>query len=176
MLNSSSNKINPQQADEWLKKGEAVIIDVREKAEFNEEHIPGAVCHPVSALNVEKLRTQAAGKKIVFQCASGKRAGTACEKYAAVVGNDNVFLLEGSLPGWKQAGLPTERGGGVISLERQVLIAAGAVVLTGVFLAVTVAPGFVWLSGLAGAGMLYAGVSGNCMMKKLLMQMPFNRQ
>lgn len=172
----SPSKITPQQADEWLKKGDAVIIDVREPSEFNEEHITGAICHPVSSLNAAHIHGIAGGKKIVFQCASGKRAGTACEQYAAAAGgNDNVFLMEGSLPGWKQAGLPTQKGAGVIPLERQVLIAAGSIVLAGVLLSVFAAPAFVWLSGFAGAGMIYAGISGNCMMKKLLMQMPYNR-
>ena len=168
-------KVSPQQAKNWLDSGEAVIFDVREKAEFNEEHIPGAVCHPVSSLNVEQIRSLAAGKKIVFQCASGKRAGMACEKFADSAQNDNIFLMEGSLPGWKQAGLATEKGGGVISLERQVMIVAGFLVLSGFLLSIAVAPGFIWLCGFVGAGLFFAGVSGTCMMKKLLMQLPFNK-
>src|SRR5437016_14251348 len=39
----SVTKILPQDAVEKLKSGEAVIVDVREQDEWDEEHIPGAI-------------------------------------------------------------------------------------------------------------------------------------
>ena len=60
----------------------------------------------------------------------------------------------------------------VISLERQVRIAAGAIVLTGVLLAHFVAAGFIWLSGFVGAGLIFAGVTDFCGMGLLLAKMP----
>ncbi len=170
--------VDPVQAREWTEKGEAIIIDVREKDEFRTEHIPGAVSHPVSALNTGEIARIAGGRKIIFHCGKGGRAGKACEAYLgnAASGGGNIYLLEGSFTGWKAAGLPTEKESGAISLERQVLIAAGSLILLGVLLSIFAMPGFVWLSGLVGAGMIYAGASGNCMMKKLLMTLPFNRE
>lgn len=106
---SEPKTVSPAEASHWVDSGEAVIIDVREPGEFSEEHITGAINHPVGALDTDALKGEAAGKKIVFQCASGKRAGMACVQFAQKTG-DEAYLLDGSLPGWKQAGLPTEKG------------------------------------------------------------------
>lgn len=174
-MTQTAKEIPAQQAREWVEGKQALIIDVREKAEYDAEHIPEAVLHPVSSLNALAIKNLAKGRKIVFQCASGRRAAAACEKFIAETGQDNeVYLLQGSLPGWKQAGLPTEKSGGVLPLEQQVLVAAGSIILTGAALSIFVAGGFVWLCAFAGAGMLYAGLSGNCMIKKILMKMPWN--
>jgi len=58
---------------------------------------------------------------------------------------------------------------------RQVQIAAGSLVLLGVILSQTVAPGWIWLSGFVGAGLTYAGISGVCGMARLLAAMPWNQ-
>ncbi|MFS6828004.1 DUF2892 domain-containing protein [Cyanobium sp. ATX-6F1] len=58
---------------------------------------------------------------------------------------------------------------------RQVQIAAGSLVLLGVILSQAVAPGWIWLSGFVGAGLVFAGVSGFCGMARLLAAMPWNR-
>ncbi|WP_419866828.1 YgaP family membrane protein [Altericroceibacterium endophyticum] len=59
---------------------------------------------------------------------------------------------------------------------RQVQITAGTLILIGVLLAAFVAPGFIWLSGFVGAGLLFAGLSGWCGMATLLSAMPWNRK
>jgi hypothetical protein len=56
-----------------------------------------------------------------------------------------------------------------------VQIVAGGLVLAGVFLGALVMPAFYALSGLVGAGLLFAGVSGFCGMARLLGLMPWNR-
>jgi rhodanese-related sulfurtransferase len=58
---------------------------------------------------------------------------------------------------------------------RQVQIAAGSLVLLGVILSQTVAPGWIWLSGFVGAGLTFAGISGFCGMARLLAAMPWNK-
>lgn len=57
-----------------------------------------------------------------------------------------------------------------IPIMRQVQIVAGGLALLG-----ALAPGMRWLSGLVGAGLLFAGLSGTCMMAHLLARMPWNR-
>lgn len=59
---------------------------------------------------------------------------------------------------------------------RQVQVAAGSLVLLGVFLGAYVSPGFYFLAGFVGAGLVFAGFSGFCGMARLLMRMPWNRQ
>ena len=58
---------------------------------------------------------------------------------------------------------------------RQVQIIAGSLVLTGTLLGIFVAPGFLFLSGFVGAGLLFAGVSGTCMMANILGKLPYNQ-
>jgi rhodanese-related sulfurtransferase len=63
----------------------------------------------------------------------------------------------------------------MISLERQVRIAAGLMVLVGTVLGFLVHPGFLGVSALVGAGLIFAGVTDTCAMGLLLARMPWNR-
>ena len=67
------------------------------------------------------------------------------------------------------------RGKKIISLERQVRIAAGFLVLVGAALALVVHPYFVGLSAFVGAGLMFAGITDSCGMGMLLAKMPWNR-
>jgi len=90
--------------------------------------------------------------------------------------NCEAYILEGGIEGWKQAGLPVVADKSQpIEINRQVMIAAGSLVLIGVLLGAFVSSGFYVLSGLIGAGLVFAGVSGFCGMAKLLALMPWNR-
>lgn len=83
---------------------DAVIIDVREPHEFEEEHIAGAQSIPVSSLNPEKLPR---GKTAILYCGLGKRSAAAAEQLVQA-GFDNVATVEGGIAGWKRSGLPTD--------------------------------------------------------------------
>ena len=108
-------------------------------------------------------------------CQSGGRAARACERFETA-GFSNVFSIEGGTSAWEQAGLPIVRGTtGVIALERQVRIAAGALVLIGLALGWFVHPAFLGLSAFVGAGLVFAGVTDWCGMGLLLAKMPWNR-
>jgi hypothetical protein len=87
-----------------------------------------------------------------------------------------VTHLQGGLNAWKQAGLPLKRQSNApISLMRQVHIVAGSLVVTGILLGSLVTPGFFVLSGLVGCGLLFSGISDNCMMANLLAKLPYNQ-
>ncbi|MCB1720387.1 MAG: rhodanese-like domain-containing protein [Alphaproteobacteria bacterium] len=171
--------VGAKQAHEWLENGKAVLFDVRDQAEYDEEHIPGAVLNPLSTFSVQNVEQSCENRKIIFQCKSGKRAQMALERYMkegpCARSENHLFCLEGSLPGWKAAGFPTEKARKVISLERQVLSVAGAVALLGAVMAAFVSPGWIWLSAAMGAGLLFAGLTGNCVLKRFLMALPYNR-
>ena len=74
-----------------------------------------------------------------------------------------------------EAGLPVVRGKKAISLERQVRIAAGSLVVLGTALGAFVHPGFLGLSAFVGAGLVFAGITDTCGMGMLLARMPWNR-
>ncbi len=158
-----------------LRLGQTTLIDVRTPAEFAGEHIDGAHCVPLDRVDVETIRTLTGAGPCVLVCQSGKRASLAAEKLAAA-GLGDLAVLEGGVNAWKAAGLPVNRGRGVISIERQVRIGAGALVLAGVVLGWTVAPGWFGLAAFVGAGLVFAGVTDFCGMGLLLAKMPWNQR
>ena len=175
---SKISMVNVRQAQEWLENNEAMLVDVRAPEEYRAEHIQGAVLNPLAQFSTKRVRLERGERKVIFQCHSGKRAEMALKRYMDEHdgGNDEeYYCLEGSLQGWKAAGLPTEKGRSVMSLERQVMTITGGLTLLGAILAITVSPVWVWLSGFVGAGMLFAGLSGNCMLKMALMKLPMNK-
>lgn len=91
-----------------VEKGKAVLVDVREKKEWDEGHIDGAIFLPLSAiqsgLSKDQLAKLPKDKIIYCHCAAGKRvltAGNAIEKLG--------FTVRPLQPGYKDlvaAGLP----------------------------------------------------------------------
>ena len=153
-----------------------VVVDVRTGAEFAQVHIDGAVNIPLGRLgsSISELKDKHGDKKIALICQSGRRS-TLAYKHLADENIENCFVLEGGMTAWQQADLAVTEGAKTISLERQVRIAAGSLVLAGVILGVLVHPGFLAVSGFVGAGLVFAGVTDTCGMAMLLARMPFNR-
>jgi rhodanese-related sulfurtransferase len=152
------------------------LIDVRTPAEYGEVHISGTRLMPLDRLDAEEVKTTVDGADAcVIICRSGKRAEQAGRKLAAA-GCENVQVLEGGVDAWVAAGFPVQRGKAAMSLERQVRIAAGLMVLTGVILGTWVHPGFYGLSAFVGAGLTFAGLTDWCGMAMLLARMPWNQR
>ena len=152
-----------------------VVIDVRTPVEFGEIHVPQARSVPLDELKPSALQL-AKDQPVYLLCRSGQRATKAAEKFAKE-GFTQPVVIEGGTLAWIEANLPVTRGTTkVISLERQVRIAAGAIVFTGALLAHFVNPNFIWLSGFVGAGLVFAGITDFCGMGLLLAKMPWNRQ
>jgi rhodanese-related sulfurtransferase len=171
-MNFSNQTISPRQASEA--RSSALFLDVRTPAEFEEMHIEGAVLHPLSDLNPSKVTELSQGKSgCVIICRSGGRAKQACEKLGAS-GVTGLSILEGGITAWEGAGLPVVRGQKTISLERQVRIAAGALVFIGAVLGYFVNPAWIALSAFVGAGLVFAGVTDTCGMAMMLAKMPWN--
>ena len=84
-------------------------------------------------------------------------------------------MVEGGTLAWIEANLPVTRSAvKVISLERQVRIVAGSLVLIGVLLGWFVHPDFFGLSAFVGAGLVFAGITDFCGMGLLLAKLPWN--
>jgi rhodanese-related sulfurtransferase len=159
-----------------LQLGSVILVDVRERGEFAGERIGGARSLPLSTFDPAAVPLDAPDRAVVIYCQSGRRSQQAAQKLRAA-GCDRVIQLEGGLNAWKEAGYGIERDRNApISIMRQVQIIAGTLILTGTLLGAFVAPGFLALSGFVGAGLFYAGASGNCMMATLLAKLPYNRR
>ena len=101
------SEISPQDAATKLETGDAVIIDVREKDEWGEEHIPGAVhmSRGTIELDVEE-KVPDTNAMIICHCGGGGRSALAAESLQKM-GYENVRSMAGGFKAWRAAGLPT---------------------------------------------------------------------
>jgi rhodanese-related sulfurtransferase len=151
------------------------VIDVRTPVEFAEVHVPQARSVPLDELKPVSLQLQK-DQPVYLLCRSGQRATKAAEKFGKE-GFTQPVVVEGGTLAWIDAGLPVNRSAvKVISLERQVRIAAGAIVFIGVLLARFVDFNFIWLSGFVGAGLVFAGITDFCGMGLLIAKLPWNKR
>lgn len=176
-IDTITMKIQSKQLSSEIASGKRVsLIDVRTPAEHGEVHIEGSQLMPLDRLDAGAVRSAASGaERCVLICRSGKRAEQAYQKLQAA-GCENLAVLEGGVMGWESEGLPVVRGAKAMSLERQVRIAAGMMVLIGVALGTWVHSGFYGLSAFVGAGLVFAGITDWCGMAMLLAKMPWNQR
>ena len=169
--------INPQAFAELCKEGKKIdLIDVRTPVEFREVHVEMARNVPLDQLDPTALmqaRNGSANEPLYVICKSGGRGQQACEKFLKA-GFSNVINVQGGTMACVEAGLPVVRGKKAISLERQVRIAAGALVLLGAVLGWFGHSAFIGLSAFVGAGLVFAGITDTCGMGMILARMPWN--
>ena len=172
----SRNAVNIKTAQQQLAANQILLLDVREENEFAREHIAGARLMPLSNFCAQLESTPLPhDKPLVLCCAAGNRSQSAMRKLAAA-GYTNLAHIDGGLAAWKAGGLPlVEDCSAPISLMRQVQIAAGSLVLGGTLLGVFASPWFLAIPGLVGAGLIFSGASGSCMMAQVLARLPYNR-
>jgi rhodanese-related sulfurtransferase len=173
-MNAQLIPLKPAEVAERIATRRAALIDIREPDEFRRRHVPGAVSRPLSALQAAGLEVEP-GREVIFTCKSGMRTAAACEWLVRAAGGP-ALVLDGGVDAWTAAGLPiAEDRAQPIEVMRQVQIAAGSLVMTGVALGLLVHPAFFGLSAFVGAGLTFAGVTGFCGMAKLLALAPWNR-
>ncbi len=168
-------KIDATTLKNWIDSGEAVVIDVREPAEYAFENISGATLLPLSSISKSKL-PETGGKKLVIHCHAGKRSTSACEKLLAEDPRLEIYNLEGGISAWAGAGHAIKTSGKFfLPLDRQVQLTIGLGVLIGSLLTYFVNPLFSIFTGFFGAGLTFAGVSGYCGLAMVMAKMPWNK-
>ena len=97
--------LTPYEVRDLLAAGQARLIDIRSPGEFAAERIDGAENMP--APHVPKLD---GSQKVIFMCLSGARVAAAMRELESAAGG-KAYVLNGSLLGWKRAGLPVVSSG-----------------------------------------------------------------
>jgi sulfur-carrier protein adenylyltransferase/sulfurtransferase len=102
------DEVDASRARELLAEADAAAVDVRERDEWEEGHIPGAVHIPRGSLegrieNAVPDRSQA----IVVYCSGGSRSAFAARTLEEL-GYENVASLAGGFTDWKRNGFPFE--------------------------------------------------------------------
>ncbi|MDE0201808.1 MAG: rhodanese-like domain-containing protein [Rhodospirillaceae bacterium] len=106
--------ISVDEALELVDGGDAVFVDVRERAEHDAGAIAGAVAAPRGFLEfiadpATPMHNAAlsSGRRLVIYCASGGRSALAA-KTLQDMGYSGVANLTGGYQAWSEAGGPTE--------------------------------------------------------------------
>ncbi|MEU2563229.1 rhodanese-like domain-containing protein [Streptomyces longispororuber] len=157
--------------------GDYVVIDVRTPGEYASGHLPGALNVPLDHLHtaLPALKAAAARRALLVVCASGNRSATACAELAAA--DVPAATLTGGTTAWAGEGHALQRAegsGSVWPMERQVRLAAGALVVLGL------AAGTRWrparlLAAAVGAGLVFSAATDTCGMAAALARLPHNR-
>jgi len=95
-----------EQVRKAIESGEWVLLDVREKDEYREGHLPGAISLPRGflELRVEQLVPDKQ-KPIIAYCAGGTRSLLAA-KQLIEMGYEKVISMAGGFSAWKSQGYP----------------------------------------------------------------------
>lgn len=163
-VESLTNEIRSGQAPQ--------MIDVRTPSEYAAAHIPCAINIPMDQFEARKKDLHLENR-VVLVCKGGVRA-----KIVAgwLPQSGLVQVLEGGTDAWINSGLEVVTAVKTRwSLERQVRLVAGLLILTGAGLAVSGVQAAVWLALFVGAGLTFAGATDICFMGMLLAKMPWNQ-
>ena len=101
--------VNTLEATQLINRQDALVVDVREQAEYAQSHILNARLLPLSQLDsrladIEKFKD----KPVIVYCATGNRSSAAAATMRKS-GFSNVSNMSGGFAAWRQAGLPVQK-------------------------------------------------------------------
>lgn len=151
------------------------FINVCTPQEYREKHIAGVKNIPLNELS-SRLDELTDKTTIYVHCRSGRRSQQAIDLLRQAGITAELINVEGGLIAWEAAGHPTAslKTSG-IPLMRQVLLAAGLLILLSFALAGLVSPWFLGIALFVGGGLTVAGATGWCGMAFVLAKMPWNK-
>lgn len=158
-----------------VKDPQVKLLDVRSALEFGQVHIKDSINVPIDMLSAKIADLSRSKQSYVVLCRTGNRSPMAADMLIQS-GIHGVKVMEGGLTRWQREGLAVVKGEGGISLERQVRLIAGSIVLFGIIMSWLAHWGFIAISVFVSCGLIYAGLSDNCLMGMLLMKFPYNKK
>lgn len=157
-----------------------IILDVREKEEFEAEHIPESIMCPLSQFDLQApgiLKNLKNEEEIIVMCRTGNRAKMAInELQKHDISHLRFTTYEGGLQKWKSEGKPLKGKGSVFPIMRQVQIVASSMIFLAFIAATFISTGFIYLALFVGFGLALAGYTGFCPMVYILQKMPWNNK
>ena len=168
--------ISPRDALSLVEKDpQTKLLDVRSALEFNQVHIEDSINIPIDTLSSRIGELSRAGQGYIVFCLAGNRSPMAADMLIQS-GINKVKVMEGGIARWQKEKLAVIKGQGGMLLERQVRIIAGSLVLAGIIMAWLLHWAFIFISVFVGSGLIYAGLTDNCLMGMLLMKLPYNKK
>lgn len=168
--------IDPSSLYSLFKNGQKIcLIDVRTPAEYREAHVGFAESLPLDTLSPDVIKEQGAKCSPLYViCKSGSRARNACMKMIEN-GIENVAMLDGGTDAWISAGLPVVRGKKAMSMDRQVRLTVGTIVMAGSLLTIFVHPYFIGVPLFMSAGLIFSAITDFCGLALILGKCPWNK-
>jgi rhodanese-related sulfurtransferase len=167
--------VSPKHAYDKLQEPNSILLDVRNEPELKEisVDIEGVRHIPLQSL-ASSVESLSADDSYYVLCMSGHRATMAAMQLLQK-GFTKIAVIDGGIISWDKAKLPVKKTSVPISLERQVRAIAGCLVLIGSLLTL-VNLWFIVMPLFVGSGLIFAGITNNCMMGLMLMKLPYNKQ
>jgi len=111
-------EITPDEARAELESGDATLIDVRERHEWEESHLDGATLVPQLTLadRIEELAPDRA-QRVLLYCRVGNRSAVGAQTLLEA-GYENVASVAGGIVAWEGAGLPVAEESGLSAEQR----------------------------------------------------------
>jgi rhodanese-related sulfurtransferase len=100
--------LSPSDAVRMINRDKAVLIDVRDPAEFAAGHAAGARNVPLAQIDDAKGLPTNKALPLVVVCATGSRSSRAAAQLRKA-GYANVHALAGGTAAWREASLPIEK-------------------------------------------------------------------
>jgi len=168
--------ISPKNSQMLVSKGPKVkLLDVRSALEFNETHIKDSINIPIDMIASKIKDLSQSGQSYIVFCRTGNRSPMAADMLLQS-GIRSIKVMEGGLVRWQKERLPVIKGQGGMSLERQVRLAAGVLVLLSIILTWFVHNAFIWIAIWVSCGLIYSGLTNSCLMGMLLMKLSYNKK
>jgi rhodanese-related sulfurtransferase len=105
----SSREVGALAATQLINRQNALMIDLREGDEYAAGRVPNALHIPLSQLESRaKELARFTSRPVIAYCDRGQRSRGALAKLSKL-GFAEVFMLQGGLRGWADAGMPLEK-------------------------------------------------------------------
>ena len=175
MTTATPDKVDAATVRGWLDQPDRVtVLDVRSPAEFETARVPGSVNVPLHL--VEKhagLLAERLDRQVVLVCQSGARAAQAQQRLAGA-GAEHLHVLDGGVAAYRSAGGRVVEGRARWSLERQVRLVAGSLVLVSLLASLRTRTAALLAAGV-GTGLTVSALTDTCTMGRVLSALPYNR-
>ncbi len=173
---ASLEMILPRDAFTLVEKDQQVkLLDVRSVLEFSQVHIKDSINVPIDMLSAKINDLSQSKQNYIVLCRAGNRSPMAADMLMQS-GIHGVKVMQGGMTRWQKEGLSVVKGEGGMSLERQVRVIAGSLVLFGIIMSWFVHWAFIFISVFISCGLIYAGLTDNCLMGMLLMRLTYNKK
>ena len=174
MMTTKLPPIDPHEANKQHTAG-AMLIDIRSAGEFRHCRIPGAQHIPIGTLKTATTRPNSS-QPIIFYCHSGLRTQINMAPLCRYAAGTTAYVLTGGLSAWRKAGLSLESDASApLPLQQQVQITTGTLIVLGTAAGLSLSEWLFILPAAVGCGLIFAGLSGECALARLLQKMPWNR-